>query len=381
MKRLGFRAAGVGGVLALAGCATSAYLGAGDKLRGKNPHAALEYYAKALESSPGEKEILDKIDKVAKAIADKHNSFVQGAKSSKKYDQAVADCDRVIATQNFIDQGSSQVQIYHDREERSRMAKLAAGQQYDRAANLFDQGSFKKAAKGFRRALGFVAGFKDAQGRYEACRSQAVVTVAVAPFRCANHGTPGLANRFRQELHGLVAELNPEFMKIAMDESSAAGGPQQKLTGIVNGGFQSTPWVPRPQQNRGVFSRETGQFDQYGNPVYQQYEVVATWTLYTRKTSASLELNFSIEGADGTGVLSGRKTLRAGDSRQYATQFGGDVNDPNYQSVIPTHIRNLPNTPVEPANFEQLAGQMASTWSKKGGAVYGFAHKIYSKYK
>lgn len=360
----------------LVGCAASKYYDAAQQIRTKNPHAAIEYLALCLKEDNAHAEAIKLMDDLGKEIASDHAGKVKGFTRSKKYAAAVASCDRVFTTKELIKALPGNVEIYYDGEERVKLAELAAGVNYERGARLADQGAHKKAAIEFRRALGFVPGYKDAQARYDGSKSNALVRMAFEPFR-ANQAAAFLANDYRRDLHGMIAELNPEFLQVSLKRGPTT---TQTLSGRLTGKFGDTGWTQRPQKNTRTISEKIG-VDEQGNELFKQYDVTATWVIYTRKTSASLTISYEIKRADGTTVDAGKGTMKTSDFKQYASDFGGDTQDPNYWNVVPGKVKNLPRQSTEPGSFRALATGLSKLWTKKGRPVYKFAHKIYRKYK
>ena len=70
--------------------------------RPKNPHAALEYLARILKEDPANQEAINLANEIGKEIAADADAKVRHFEEGKKYAQAVAVCDRVLATRSFL---------------------------------------------------------------------------------------------------------------------------------------------------------------------------------------------------------------------------------------------------------------------------------------
>lgn len=370
----------VAGSLLAGGCAVSKNIAAAKQVRSKNPHASIEYLNRALKDDPQNAEAIALTDEIGKEIAGLADAKIRDFEESKKYPEAVATADRVLATRDFIAKGSSQVDLFVDEEQRPRLAKLAAGQFYDRGDNLAKQKPMSvktamKAAVAFRRSLGFVPGFKDAQKRYEQSRELAMSRVAFGKFQTKG-GTRFLEDRFKNELKSFVADLNPEFIQITGGRNPDTNAV---LTATLEGGFGDTGWRSKRQKNTITKSREIG-IDEQGNTLYEEYDVTATWVRYTRKTNATLNLSYLIRDLDGNQMDAGNGRMKMHDMKEYVSNFGGDTSFDDYEEAIPYEIQQLPKSKVEPANARQLHERMSEKWLGKDQPVYKFGHRIYDKF-
>ena len=381
------------GALALGGCAAAKNMDAAKATRPKNPHASLEYLARILKEDPANQEAINLANEIGKEIAADADAKVRHFEEGQKYAQAVAVCDRVLATRAFLKKVPGNIDIFVNEEERPRLAQLAAQQFYDRADGLTTQTpvtvpSAKKAAIAFRRALGFVPGFKDAQQRYEGMRQAAMTRVAFGRFKCAR-GTDFLVPRFQGELKEIITGLNPEFLEI-----SGRRNPETNavLTGTIEASFNDTGWRAKKKRNKVTKQRQIGTeqvqtgTDAQGNPiieeqpVFEEYTLVATWTEFERRTSAGLTLRYEIRGLEGGQLDAGSGSLKMSDRKVYAGQFGGTTAEEDYEDAIPFYVKQMPKQRMNPANFEQLCNAMSDKWKGKGRPIYSFGHKIYSKF-
>lgn len=363
----------------LSGCAASKYYGAAQEMRSKSRTGALEYLALCLEADPANQEAITMIDEIGKEIASEHAQTIKGLERAKKYDQAVAQCDRVIALRQWVKGLPGKIDIYHDQAERARLAQAAAEKFYDEGQKLEAQDNAKKASVAYRRALGFVPAFKDAEERYQRNRSAAMVRLCVYPFNCSD-GVGFLADSVRADLAAKIVDLKPEFLEVVDDPSSAA----HYLEGQVQAQFSDTGWRAQKESNTIYKERVIGQREvvdpQTGAVSYEDevetYEVTATWMVYTRRTEAGLTLSYTIKSNKGAGVASGRATTdKASDETQYVANFAG-APDGEWEEAIPNSVHEMPTAPQDPAGIEELAGRISVQ-----AALTDFAQKIFEKYK
>lgn len=363
------------------GCAVSKNMDAAKTVRAKNPHASVEYLARVLEVEPQNPEAIALLDEIGKEIAGLSDAKIRDYVEAKKFAQAVGEADKVIATRDFIAKGPSKVDLFVDEERRPKLAQSAAEQFYvlaDQVASgegAMSPASAKKAAISFRRALGFVPGFRDAQQRYETCRELGMTRVAFGRFDCKG-GADFLADRFKGELKSVVGELNPEFLSISGNRDPKTNA---LLTADIEGGFRDTGWQSKPQKNTITKSREIG-IDDKGNTLYEQYDVTATWVVHTRKTQATLTLRYQVKDLQGSQLDAGNGSMKMHDEKTYVDNFGGDTGFEDYEEAIPYSVQELPKQRVEPANQRTLYTSMSEQWARKGNPIYEFGHKIYTKF-
>lgn len=362
--------------LTASGCAAADYFTAAQQTRTKNPHAAIEYIALCLKADPAHAEAIALMDELGKDIASDHAGKVKGFERSKKYASAVASCDRVVSTKDFIKTLPGKVEIFYDRNQRSEFAKLAAAQNYKRAERYSEQGVYKKAAIEYRRALGFVAGYKDAQAKYETAKSEALVKLAFVPFR-GRGGGELVAEKFRKDLYTTIVDLNPEFLQVTLGKKP---NTTQRITGVADVRFSDTGWRKARKTHTITKRRQVG-VDEQGNNVYEEYDITANWTEFSRKTAVTLTLSYRILRRDGTAVDAGRATMKLHSSKRWASRFGGNTQLADYNDAIPEYVKSLPKRRVEPASRRTLTEALAGKWTKKGAPVHRFAHKIFRKYK
>src|SRR5438309_621428 len=84
------------------GCAASKFNDAATQVRPKNPHAAIEYLAQALKADPKNEESLAMLKEIVQNLAEDHATRVKELERSGKFADAVAQCDRLIATKKLV---------------------------------------------------------------------------------------------------------------------------------------------------------------------------------------------------------------------------------------------------------------------------------------
>jgi hypothetical protein len=339
LRRLGL-------VLALAcassGCAAGAYYEAAEKMRTINPHAAIDYVSLALAEDPDHEKTIDLISELGSRIRDDHRERIETLEKNGQWEEAVAQCDRVIASADVVAHLPHGIQIYHDPEERTRFAKRAAKKFYDQARKLEDEKHGKEAAIAYRRALGFVTNFEDALDRYQRAQKGATVRVAVIGFEAADpHGRALCQPLARGTLASCIAK-NPEFLQVVPKEKlddSCTG----KLVGTVEAArFTDSNWVAHPGRN------ETTKRVKGKDGLYYDKRVECTWVVYDRQTRFELTASYQVEDAKtGAALAAAKSSKSAGDSKKYI-QVHGD------EEALPSELEGLPRTPVEPSGQQQL---------------------------
>ena len=142
----------------LSGCASTQYKKAATQIQTANPHAALEYVALAIQQKPDDKEMRSMLDDLIKTISRDHERRIELMRREKAYEEAVAECDRVIASAQLVSSlpGGNTV-LYYEERERAELASLAAEKNYDLAAEYESQQQSREAVDAYCRALGFRA--------------------------------------------------------------------------------------------------------------------------------------------------------------------------------------------------------------------------------
>jgi len=244
-------------------------------------------------------------------------------------------------------------------------AQAAAEKNYQSGVGLESAGKSKDAAKAYTVAMKYVSGYKDAQERYDKCRTAAIKRVAVMSFDNTSGKTEygDVGGTLTDEIIAKAMEdpSNLEFMEFvsrerldqlmaeqklsqtgAFDQSTATS--MGKLLGIhafVFGKVSSiTPDFPndvttKERREASYKNATTGLTTTYVADVYT----------YTRKGSVKLSSNFQIiEVARGTIVKSGSSTYTADRTYKWA-KYSGDENALNYtDKSLVGEEKTLPST-------------------------------------
>jgi hypothetical protein len=360
MSRASWRASlGVAAAILLHGCAAGAYFDAAVDVQSSNPHAALEYVAQCLEVDPGYTAAHDLLtEEILRNIALEHEAKVASLTAAGSYEEAIADCDRVVASAHLARSlpGSS-YQIFHE-EHRSHYAGEAAQKFYDIGQDYESQRDPKEAAKAYRRALGFRTNFEDARARYQACVAAARVRIAVT---CADPG------RVRRAADSIVRRLGPATRERGLEFLEFVSSPEQADAVCeisVFSTFHDTGW----QGSNDQAQREVQETDPNTG---QKVKVIkrAQWTIYERTTSIDLTATFSVRATRGqTPEPAGQESTSARDQGRYAT-WSGD------RGTVPAWVLNLPSTPVNLKDEQVLASESADA------VIDRLAHQLFLAFK
>lgn len=343
-----------------AGCKTGAYLDAADRVRTRNPHAALEYVALCLAEDPRNEKALDLLDDIALRMGDEHKARIETLTKSGAFDQAVAECDRMIASARLVADlpGSRQVPV--DESERARLAEQAAALLYERGVKL-EATDRKAAAIAFRRTLGFVADYKDSKVRYDTNRGGATHRIAVNHVTARTDRGKPLAAALEVAFKKTILDRNPEFVMLL--EPDAVSHATASLHPTLHGKVHDTGWTKREGHNtaRVVARAPDGRplVGQDGKPITRERSV--DWTVFTRRTS--FELSFAVDVKDlktGAIIAAAAATTSGADESRYANFKGDD-------EVLPDEVKRLLHDRTEPrdpldlseAAAPKLAAQVA----------------------
>lgn len=374
-------------LLVLQGCASATYYSAAQEIRPKSRYGAIEYLAKCLEVDPAHQEAITLLHELCSEINIEHGQIINDLERAKKYDQAVAQCDRVIALRSWVQSLPGDVDILHEGAERTRLADSAAEEAYkegDKYAGRDD----RRAARAYRRALGFARNYKDARAKYEQSLAEAMVRVYVDAG--GSNGGEMFAGDVANKLRQTVVAKNPEFMTIVDDPSQA----MHVLQVTVQGNFSDTGWQLKNGTDTEGKSRVIGQkqatdfngqpkYDAAGNPVmedeYEYYDVHAYWTEHRRTTSASLSIAYDLKTSQGANIDSGRgQSSEVSDSKFWVDNiYGRDPTGQNqWSDALPSYVREAPNYAQEPLGFRELAQSCDIS-----EVLEKLAQRIFQKYK
>jgi len=346
--------------LPLGGCAASSYYGAATRLQTQNPHAALEYAGLALQADPEHEDTKDLVSlKLLTLISQEHDTKVKALVAAGSFEDAIADCDRVVASAYLARTlPGHQWQIFHE-DHRSMLAGRAAEKFYARGVELEQQRDIKEAARAYRRSLGFRTNYKDAKARYEACAAAAKSFLYVDPR------TDGTADRRACDVvvSGVpraARERGLEFLEFVSDPSRATGRCALRLDET----FHDTGWQASSDRAEVIVIQQDPK-------TKQNVEVKkrARWTVHERRTEYRLDASFSVTAIRaGDPQPSGSATREASDQGQYANWSG----DPE---AVPGWVRDLPSSPVRLKDRSQFALECANE------LVNELGHQLFLGYK
>lgn len=346
----------------LVGCAAGKYYGAAERYRDRNPHAAAEYLALCLREDPSHAEAIALLDEIGKKIAQDHASKITTLEASGKFPDAVAACDRVIAARDFIVKLPGQISIYYEPEQRTDFAKKSATYFYDEGAALKSRENFKDAAVAFRRCMGFQRTFKDAKAQYDECKANATTKLEINDFRANRGEAQGLARRLSQQFGTGIKGKRPEFLEIVSSAGTA------DLIGTIDADYEDTGWVEDRFENTTTVDEQVGT-DELGNPIYEQRNVSASWSVYSRSTRLSLSISYEVKSRRGVSVTADSASGSAQDSYTYRSPYSGD------SRAVPFDVSMMTEERREVAGFDALANQITPAAMEK------LVNSLYNYYK
>ncbi|MBI3723341.1 hypothetical protein HY251_05220 [bacterium] len=354
--------------LAAASAGCHSYYRAAERTRPQNPHAACEYLAKCLEDDPNDEDAIKLLNEIGKKIAVDHSEQVAELERSGRYEDAVAQCDRVIATRVLIAQLPGKVDVVHEAEERSKNAVQAAAKAYAVGLNLEKQHDQKGAARRFRVAMAFVPGYRDAPAHYAAMVKAATLRCAFAGFHGNNYGR-SLARDAGERFKNKIVEMNPEFLEIVGANDASARG---RLTGVIDADYGDTGWVGTRGRNsiqvNDTNPDGTWKVDANGNFIFKT--VSASWVVYDRTTSMTLTIKYEIVDAKTGGSLdAGQFSANDSDSGRYAGDFRGDMN------AVPYDVQGMSRDRPGLRTFQDLAKPKVEV------AVDEMSAKVFRRFK
>ncbi len=329
-------------LMTLAGCKSGAYIEAAGKLRMTNPHASLEYVGRCLEGDPENQEAIDLLGEVSKIIGEQHEAKVAEMIAAGNPEEALADCDRVIASAYLVRSMPGGRQIPHSEDERNRLAKSAAEKFYALGVKHQGEGNHREAATALVRTLGFQEGYRDAQTRLDESQGQAT---ALAWVVCSNAGDhPDLARIVVGGVGTAAMERKPLFLQIVESEAQAT---VRCIVEIQTLTFEDSGWEEK-EDSREVTVKEK---DEQG--VIYNRKKTANWTVFTRRTSCKLTAHFKIEDiATGRASVADKAIAQAGDSAAFVEWFGD-------KEAVPKDILAMPNKVGDPKDGGVLGQECA----------------------
>jgi hypothetical protein len=356
------------------GCAASKYIDAAQQVRPKNPHAACEYLAQALKADPQNQQAIALLKEIGEKIAEDHASRVAELERAGKFADAVAQCDRVLATRALITGLPGNVDIFVNADLRSKLRQKAAEKYLAEGKSHKAAGNAKKAAQSFCLAKGFDPGSGEATALYAESKSAATLRVAVAKFQSASHHGQSISTDLTRRFIDKVVEKKPQFLALSAEgEGSQA---QATLVGNIGVNFKDSGWIDKKGYNKGRKSRPS--VDEKGNPrldgqgrqIYEEYTVDCHWVYHERSTSLGLSLGYQVKLADGTIRWASKDVSNsATDRKAWVSDIRGD------RDCLPTDVSGLPRDARDPQDFGGLASLIVD------GLVDKLAHELYLQQK
>jgi curli biogenesis system outer membrane secretion channel CsgG len=274
---------------------------------------------------------------------EKHLNRIGQLKSSAgkfKWDNIVPEYEALIKLNNAVgslpilrvEKTGETIQFkLTDYSEKLRSAKeKAAEAHYQEGIRLSQKeeiNSKKQAAKEFKLALSFVPGYKDAIGRYEKCKREATMRVAVIPFedKSGKTGRYGALSEMitdkliaeimndpaateflelvtREELEKILREQQLQISDLVDEKTAVEVGKLLGVHSILTGKITQILYVPpRTTQNTvkrkaRVVVREEKYKDEEGKEHIRHIygDVYATVTTYSKSTKASIIGSYKI---------------------------------------------------------------------------------------
>ncbi len=344
----------------LAGCASSKSYEAAKQMQSVNPHAALEYVALCLQDDPDDEEARELLESIIQAIVYEHEARVASMIQAGAYEDALAECDRVIASSYLVRTlPGGPYNLYYQENQRVKLTALAAEKAYREGSRFETDGDFRGAVDAYDRALGFVENYRDAAVR----RDRLLESVTTGLFIvCSDPGSDREAARIL--VAGIAATVmseRPRFLKLAGERDTATS-----ICNVVieNADFSDSGWVSRNDSCQVTIPRYNKKGKEIGT-----MERMAYWTVYRRQISYRLSAAFSVAAKNGgEPEPSARATQTESSEIAYARWWGE-------KSGVPSDVLDLPSSPGIPPTRESLLGECAGKVSRELG------HKLFLAYK
>lgn len=355
-------------VAAGTGCAASSYTDAAEALQTRNPHAALEYVGLALQADRNYDRAHDLASvKILILIAREHEAKVQAMAAAGNFEEAVADCDRVVASAALVRTlPGAEYQIYHE-DHRAELAGKAAEKFYQLGHKHRAEGNPREAALAFRRALGFRREYKDAR----ALCDEAVQAAKVRMFvRAETRGDdPDATRAVADGIPRAARERGLQFLEFVTDAERASAFCVVRTETAT---FHDTDWQAEHGSNEVWVTRRdpnTGQtlVDPATGKALQEKKT-GQWTRFTRKVTYQARYAFQVDARGGGQAPTGSAGRALEDAAVYATWHGA-------QEAVPDEIRSLPSTP------RQLKGRQAMATEAAAAAIDELAHQLFLAYE
>lgn len=314
------------------GCASQVYRQEALRVQSINPHFALEYAAKSLESAPNDASTIDATRSILGAIAEDHRSRVKEMDSSGDYEGAVVDCDRVLASASFVKGFAGRFNLPYDEGERKEFAEKAAEKCYKQGQDFETQKQPREAFDAYCRCRSFRTNYKDTEQRMKAIEA-AAVTCMFLTQKVAVPGTEVALNRLITGLPQETASFRPRFLQFVQAQEKATSTNEVTVSDIS---VNDPGWVARQDQNE----VQTKVKDQYGREYVKVYR--ASWTEYTREITCTVTAGYIV-----TPIRQG-DPAGAGSSTKKSTWTGKYVQWSGDKEAMRDELKKLPNSPPTP---------------------------------
>lgn len=347
-------------MICLFGCASSKSLEAARQMQPINPHAALEYVALCLQDDPEDSEARELLESIIPAIAYEHENRVASMIQAGAYEDAIVECDRVIASAYLVrTMPGGPYNLYYQENQRAELTGLAAGKAYEEARRYEEEGDYRNAVDSYDRALGFVGNYQDAATR----REQLVDSVTSRLFiTCSDPGIdPQAARIVTQGIGSTAMSERPRFLRLVQDQESATS-----ICNVVieDAGFVDSGWTSTRDSKKIMVDKYNNKGEKIGTMERRAY-----WTVYRRETSFTLAAGFTVRSErKNEPVPSGRAWHSASSEVGYARWHGE-------KAGVPADVLEMPSSPTSPKSRAELTGECAGLVSRELG------HKLFLAYK
>jgi hypothetical protein len=261
----------------LVSCTCRQYRNAATEMQTRNPHFALEYLAKAAIADPENPEVIDLSRSIMRSIADDHRRCVENNADTPEV--AIADCDRIIASAQFVKSFPGNLNLPYDSEERAQLSEAAAEKCYMEGIAEENNKNYRLAVDAYCRALGFRKNYKDSVAKIEALQAFAVSLVCINPD-ALKPADVDYSKRILNVTKQKALERRPRFLKfIDKKEEMTAEG---KLT-VQNFDYSDTGWK--------IIAKDSD------TRVYNNKRYSASWIVYERKIYCDLTAGYTIKGS------------------------------------------------------------------------------------
>lgn len=342
------------------GCITAQYRKEARRVQSSNPHFALEYASKAVQNAPDDQESKDMTRSILGSVATEHRARIAEMRVSEAYEDAVADCDRVVASAHFVKGFSGRFNLPYDEGERKELAELAAEKCYKEALDCESKKLSREAVDAFCRCVGFRTNYKDSVKRMADLKDKATTRL----FLFAKPDNGDQEQLCKQLLtgvsHGAMLD-RPRFLKIvqSVDEATSKG----ELT-IQAVNLADTGWMARANEAH-YYENKT---DEKGN-VVKVIDHYAQWILHEREISCTVTAGYSITPIrEGDQPGTGSDTKTSNWSQKYI-RINGDMR------AVPADLAQLPQNAPLPPSRQALASACIRLIN------YRLSVQIFSQYK